>query len=447
MIYLISIIIVLTSYFLFKSVAGSMALNRLNMISVIFYFYLVFVSYIGAVFIAKGFGSNPVLNNVKHETRLFGWIVVSYVMIAVPIGIRIVRWFFRIKHIENIYNKYVFGDIVPLMSKNDSYIKLSLFFLSFLCLLSTFYVIYFVGEIPQINFFSFTSQADALLERNKINRGFMGIYAIKSVFFEHLTPLLSLISYAYYRMTNSKKDKYWFYFMLFLTLFMLTFTLAKSPLIGYGIMFMILRVYIDGFIMWKRFLFSSLLGLGGIILMFFVVARNADINIVLQMLFNRIFFNQISGTFLMLEIFPELYEHIGFSSISKPISDIFFGGYSDPATRLAMKFAFPGASSEGLMNLLSTLFIGEAWANFGWLGLIISPVYVGVIIGVFYYLILTSRKTPIFLGFLAYFSFKVNFASQFNQYIYNSVVFIIIFIFLFSFFYALLLKQLKQLPN
>tara|TARA_R110002072_G_C7970608_1_gene534764 strand:- start:1770 stop:3107 length:1338 start_codon:yes stop_codon:yes gene_type:complete len=443
MIYLISIIVVLISYFLFKSVAGSMALNRLNMISIIFYFYLIFMSYLGTVFIANGFGENPVLNKVSSQTRVFGWIVISYVMIGVPIGIRLSKYFFKIKCIEKTYNNYVYGNIVSLITKKDSYIKLPLYILSFFCLLSTFYVIYIVGKIPQVNFFNFTSQVDALIDRNEISRGFKGIYAIKSVFFEQLTPLLSLISYAYFRMTNSIKDRIWFYFMLFLTLFMLTFTLAKSPLISYGIMFVILKIYIDGYIKWKYFLVSSILGLFGIIFMFSIVARGTDINVVLYFLFNRIFFDQISGTFLMFEIFPSYNDFIGFTSLSKPISNLFFESYSEPATRLAMEYAFPVATEQGLMNLLSTLFIGEAWANFGWFGLIISPIYIGLIVGVFYYFILTSRKTPIFLGLLTYFSFRVNFSSQFNPYLYNSSVFIIAIIFFSSYIYALLLKQLR----
>ena len=146
----------------------------------------------------------------------------------------------------------------------------------------------------------------------------------------------------------------------------------------------------------------------------------------------------------MFQIFPNIYDHIGFSSMSKPLSNLLLNGYSDPATRLAMEYAFPSATGAGYMNLLSTLFIGESWANFGWYGAIISPIYIGMLIGSFYYFMLKSKKTPILIGFIAFFSFRVGFASQFNTYLYNSTVFVIFFLFLLSYILALMIKQTKR---
>jgi hypothetical protein len=443
MIYLISISILFFSYYLFKKVAGSMALNRLNMISVVFYFYLVFMSYIGAVFIANGFGNNPVINQVNLENRYKGWLIISYVMIALPLGILLSKYLFRIKNVENLFNNYSLSPIVPLLSNKDSYIRIFLYILSILAFLSSIYMIIIVKKIPQIQLFTLLSQSDVLVLRNSINRGFEGIYPIKSILFEQLIPLLSYISYSYYRMTNSFKDKIWFYSMFFLSLFMLTFTLSKSPLVSYGIIFIILKIYIDGYIKWKYFIIFILIILLGIFIMFILIVRDSNFEFILIFLFDRIFFDQISGTFLMIQIFPDIYHHLGFSSLSRPLSEIFLGTYSEPATRITMEYAFPIATKNGLMNLLSTLFIGEAWANFGFLGILISPIYVGFIIGSFYYFVLKSKKTPILLGLLAYFSFKVNLASQFNQYIYNSTVFALLLLLLFSYIFALMLKQTK----
>lgn len=444
MIYIFSMFILLCSYYIFNKVSGSMALNRINMISIVFYFYLVFLSYIGAIFIANGFGDNPVINQVTMNNRYLGWVIISYVMIALPLGILLAKYLFKIKNVNKLYNNYVFSSIVPMLSKKDSYIRLVLYGLSTLSLLSSIYMLFVVGKIPQLQLFSLSSQSDVLMLRNSINRGFDGIYPIKSILFEQLTPLLSYISYAYYRMTNSIKDKLWFYSMLTLTIFMLTFTLSKSPLVSYGIIFMMLKIYIDGYIKWKYFIIIGIIGFLAIFLMFILVVRESNIEFVLLFLFNRIFFDQISGSFLMFQIFPDIFQHIGFSSLSRPLSDIFLGTYSEPATRLTMEYAFPTATEKGLMNLLSTLFIGEAWANFGWLGVIFAPIYIGFIIGSFYYFILKSKKTPILLGFLAFFSFKVNLASQFNQYLYNSTVFALVIIFIFGYLFALMLKQTKR---
>lgn len=46
-------------------------------------------------------------------------------------------------------------------------------------------------------------------------------------------------------------------FVVFLNIFVVTFTLSKSPLVKYFILFMILRIYMKGAIKWKYFLMFS----------------------------------------------------------------------------------------------------------------------------------------------------------------------------------------------
>jgi hypothetical protein len=440
MIYFISVLVLIVSYSLFKKASGSMALNKLNMISLIFYYYLVLMSYLGSTFIANGFGENSVINLISSETRLLGWVVISYVMIALPMGILLVKHIYKVNNVAYLYERYIHLPVVPLISKKDSSLRIVLYGLTLLCFFSAIYMILVTGYIPQTKLFNLHSQADVLLLRNGIDRDFKGFYPIKSILFEQMTPLLSYVSYAYYKMTHSLKDKIWFYSLLLLSLFMLTFALAKSPLISYGIIFLVLKIYIDGAMKWKYFIAFLVFAILGIALMFVLIVRGENLEFVLIFLFNRIFFDQVSGSFLMLQIFPDVYNYLGFSSLSRPLNNL-LGSFSEPATRLAMEYVFPAATAEGTMSLLSTLFIGEAWANFGWAGIIISPIYIGIVVGVFYYFILKSKKTPVLVGFLAFFSFNVNLNAQFNQYIYNSPVFLLIIIFILSYVMALIMKQ------
>ena len=444
MIYFSSLLILIASYYLFKNASGSMAFNKLNMISMIFYFYLVLLSYFGATLIASGFGINSALNHVSLENRIFGWIVISYVMLAVPCGILMSKILLRIKNVNIIYHNYINSDLYPLLSEKDSYIRLFLYLLSILSIFSVFYMILKVGEIPQIKLFFLSTHIDVLTLRTTINRDFAGIYQIKSVLFEQLTPLLSFISYSYYRMTHLYKDKIWFYLMLLLTMFMLTFTLSKSPVVGYFITFLLLKIYIDGAREWKYFILSFIGFTVILIVSFMLVVRDGNFNFISVYLLNRILFDQVSGTFLMFQIFPDIYDYVGFASLSKPLSNLWINGYSEPASRLAAEYAYSGATGGGYMNLLSTLFIGESWANYGWYGIIISPIYVGMLVGAFYYLILKFKKTPILVGFLALFSFRVCFGTSFNLYIYNSTVFVIFFLFILSYILALMIKQRKR---
>ena len=295
--------------------------------------------------------------------------------------------------------------------------------------------------IPQIQFLTLDSHIDVLTMRTDININFNGIYQVKSIFFEQLLPLLSFISYSYYKMTKTKYDLLWFSLMLFLTIFMLTFTLSKSPLIGYVISFVIMKVYIDGKYGWKKLILLGSVIFLGLITFFIFIVRDGDANFISFYLFNRFIYDQISGTFLMLHIFPDIYDFIGFNSFSNLVSNLFYLNHSDNAARIAMNFAFPAATESGYMNLLSTLFIGESWANFGFIGVLFSPLYVGFITGLFYFSILKSPKTPLFIGVLSYFSFRVCFGTQFNSYVYNLHVYVIIILLVMSYFLSIFLKD------
>ena len=111
-----------------------------------------------------------------------------------------------------------------------------------------------------------------------------------------------------------------------------------------------------------------------------------------------------------------------------------------------MEYAYPIGVAEGYMNLLSTIFIGEAWANFSYFGVLFSPIYLGFIIEIFYLFILKNRKSPLFISILVYSSYSTNFASSLNPYIFNYILWasIIILFFIYSFSYFISNKRRRM---
>ena len=73
------------------------------------------------------------------------------------------------------------------------------------------------------------------------------------------------------------------------------------------------------------------------------------------------------------------------------------------------------------MNLLSTYYLGEAYANFGLLGTIISPIYISVLITTIYQKMLKFYKYPWIVGVFAYTIIPSSVSSQFNNFIYNPI--------------------------
>jgi hypothetical protein len=232
-----------------------------------------------------------------------------------------------------------------------------------------------------------------------------------------VTVFLSLVIYCYYLMTRKRMDYLWFLLSFTLSLYSVTFSLSKSQVIVYLSYFVFIRIYSKGALP-KKYLIFVLGGSAAVLFALFAVVTKVDSGTVMIYMLNRIFLDQISGTYLMLDIFPGIYNHIGFCSLTSIIPSSICAS-TEPATRLAMEYAFPVGSTNGVMNLLSTYYLGEAWANFGYLGLLIAPVYIGFLITFCYFALLLLRKTPFTLALLAFISFGTNLSSQFNSYLYN----------------------------
>ena len=105
---------------------------------------------------------------------------------------------------------------------------------------------------------------------------------------------------------------------------------------------------------------------------------------------------------------------------------------------------FPESIYQGTVGVINSIFLSEAWANFGFLGIVLSPVYVGFIIGLLYNFILVSPKTPLFLGIYAYYSFRPTIIGGFNDYLYNPGNFFIISLLVFLLIYSKSLKILLE---
>jgi hypothetical protein len=403
---------------MFKALAGSMSLSSLNMISTIYYFNILLLTFFGAYVISEGLGDNPVLDGVTDETKQIGYYFVIYSILAFSAAaIGVMKLLIGKKTSAFVHKKFFQKSIVAPMGRKDGQMRGWLYFLTGVCFLSAVYVTTINGGAPQILLLSLEDQVGSLVARVSFEREFPGIIYIKTIFFEQVTIFLSLVSYCYYLMSRSRKDYFWFLFTFFLSIYSVTFSLSKSQLVVYLSYFIFIRIYSEGPLPMK-YISIVLGGLMSILVFLFVVVTKMDSEMILIYMLNRLFIDQISGAYLMLEIFPSNYSHVGLCSLTNLIPSSVCAS-TEPATRLAMQHAFPVGSDQGVMNLLSTYYIGEAWANFGYFGLIVAPIYVGGLIACFYFIILQMRKTPCTIALLAFVSFGTNFSSHFNGYLYN----------------------------
>ena len=81
---------------------------------------------------------------------------------------------------------------------------------------------------------------------------------------------------------------------------------------------------------------------------------------------------------------------------------------------------------------MNTFFTGEAYANFGVLGVVLSTIYIGVLLQIIYVIFLKIEKNPIYITAYATITstLVLTLHGGFVDYIYNVQLFAIIFLFL-----------------
>ena len=331
------LLIIILSYYFLKSRVGSNNILSPNIYSVLVLFHLIFHVYIGAYLIGSGYFRNSVINQISNSDIIidtFYYISASIVLLF--IGFKISDLFFKNKS-STAFNNFLERPLEDYNKKGENLLVFIFKILLISCLMSSLYVTYITGEIPFIKLL-FNSQSELLLSRTNFNQNFGGLKIIKNLFFEQLTPLLCLFFYAIKHKDNS--IKYWFYLSLILSVYSAIYSGAKSPLIVLMINLFIVKFYLNQRISTKQ-LFKFIIILFILIIIIIVLASgNSNFSLALEYLFNRIFLDEVSGTFLMFDIYPSTYDHIYFNSLSEFLSNLFGFEKIDNAQRTSMLYAF-----------------------------------------------------------------------------------------------------------
>ncbi|WP_167013485.1 O-antigen polymerase [Chitinophaga sp. Cy-1792] len=387
--------------------------------SFIYWQDLTFFSYLGTIIIliARDTEFNDLISTLVggDETKIKVWLVVSYVMLSFPVGMYFAKlcWKYKVKEFE-LYRE---RKIIPMFSPQDSYMRYPLYALSALCLLAVVYTYLTIGFIPILRSFSVSSEIEVMQMRTALDRGFTGNVYFKNIFGLLLTPIVTLIAFCYYRMTFSRKDLIWFLVMMFATFLILTYDMSKSPFVRFLLAFFFMEILIRK-INFKVLLKYAGLILAGLVAFFIMIGKKGEGGLggIFGSITARIAISQISSLYKHMEIFPAEHAFIGFNSISQVLP---FMTSSERSARIVMEIASPSWIEMDMGGVYNTLFIGEAYANFGWIGVILCPIWIGFLIQTLFIVFIRLKKTPIFLGLFVFYSFNSNITGGVNEYFYN----------------------------
>lgn len=413
---LLSIFVSVLSFFLFKKTGADMHPRGLNMLSWIFYVKFICCSLLGSVFIVHGLDNHYIISTIVNNSdhiRFCGWGLVLYTMIIFPLGVLCMKPFFKRRYLcLAVYSQATFA----------RYYYPLLYFNTFLSIIACLYVLYVSGYVGLINILL---NMASVQDRITYGRNFMGNEYIRNILAQQWIILLSLIWYIKSKISNKIIDTIWFSITLLFAVIMSTQSYAKAPIIMLFISFLMLRIYLFGRLSIGNFAMAMILSIIGILIMYIKVT-GSDISMIFSAyntgILGRIFFSEVAGLFKTLEFFPSIHEFIGFHSISHLLTDLLGVEYIDRSARIVMTQFNPRGVAEGTAGVMNSLFVAEAWANWGAFGAVLAPLIAGMITGIIYY-VTVGNKNVIFGAVYAYLATIIPITGGFNDFIYPVGIF------------------------
>lgn len=380
------------------------------MITIIYYYSFLISSYIGGLLIALGIDDYYMIKRMDHEEyRIIGFILLTLLMILFPLTQLVVGRILGFNS-EIEFDRYLHEPVRTSVDKNRRLFRLAFGALTAISVLAVAYTMLKTSTVPLFELLKGNTSELAKM-RIDASRGISGIDVyIRNIFAIALTPVLSIIAFIY---TTQSRALYWkiVFFLLFMSsLVITTYDLAKSPVFFYVIMLLLAGVFTQTLkLNWKKI--SAFVISGTVLLVVMYVAIQGVTEVESFLSYNsgpigRIILAQISPFFLHLDTYSHsiaLLEMKGLPSFIAGIFDI----EQVRTARMVMENVFPENVDKGTGGVLNTIFIGEAFGSFGYVGVIVCIIYVAAVVQLLYIAFLRLPKTPVVIALTVYFTINI----------------------------------------
>ncbi|MDO5689624.1 MAG: O-antigen polymerase [Tissierellia bacterium] len=426
---ILSIPLLLLSTFLFYRASGQLDPFRLNTLSFTYYSLLI-MSAIGAVFIGMGIDRHRVTAFIVHpQTRLNTWGIIMALMIVIPL-----LWilYSRVMRFDpKDYQKYLSRPIHP----DPEGLSWTLcLIMAVISIVAVIYVMVQIGLENNPILAALRGEEREELQRLRIaaGAGFPGNHYIKNLLAILMTQFASLITLVNLQMYRKRR-----WLLLFVALFlaaslMCIYNLEKAPILKYLLTLMILIVLMGAKIKTWQKLLIVICGVAAVLLMYLVFADMQPSQLLSLEAgpINRLFITSSIGSFLHLEAFTYVFPKLGGQSLHRILSKGLLGFDEVVRSgRVIMEYTNPEGVKKGIAGVFNALFIGEAYANFGYWGIFLSTIWISLIFFAVHYLFVeVLSKNPANLALFAYLSFNLPYTLHggFADYVVNSVWFFVI---------------------
>jgi len=428
---IITFISIIFSLKLLKYISGSFKITRLNVISYTYYIAL-FPNVIGSLFILLGLAKNHYA--AKELTDINLNILIWLLCLLCPIFLLaimvIISYFSKLAKSSNSYKS------LPIeKSESGTLFIYILTLLTVISLISGIYTFRVLGGIPLLRLVK-VSAYELMVARYKAKFEFSGNVYIKNFTGTALSVMVSYIAYIYGKINKSYTIKFLWIFNGLLSIFLLTYDYEKGPLIFYFVGYILIQFYLTNKIELKRVIkwFNFIIICTLLISLLTFKYEDFWYMFTINGPFGRLFIGQILPLYYHFIYFPKEHDFLYGMNYPKFISTLTGAEYIRSA-KIVMNI-YSNSEIAGYMN---TFFIAEAYANWGWMGILFSIFVVGVVYGILYTVFIKTKKTPVSLGIFIYIFVEMAkvINGGFYDFIYNpSLYFAFALLILLQYFYT-----------
>ncbi|NKB31988.1 MAG: oligosaccharide repeat unit polymerase [Pseudomonadales bacterium] len=238
--------------------------------------------------------------------------------------------------------------------------------------------------------------------RSEMGNAFSGNYHWYKLFMRDLMVVTLYSSFAMYLLKPRFGNLLLFAMIFVVTSFSMLAAIEKGPFMGQLIGLFLIYVFLrkSGYIRVKYVVMGVpvLFLVMGISFWLFTGAQ--DVIDGMQRTFSRMFTGQMQGLYHYLEIFPESISFLYGTTFPNPGGLLPYTPFR--LTVEVMSIVTPQDAARGVVGSMPTFFWGEMYANFGFLGVIIPPFFVGFLLYWFNLFIMRLPMTPILVAFLVW---------------------------------------------
>jgi hypothetical protein len=416
---LTSIAVLILSAYLY-SVASGEPVWRLNMLAYSFWI-LVALSFVASIVIVLDIpfmGYQPV-SSVTHfygdvRRHLAVWGIVLWMLIGVPLGALLVNLLAGRRPLKAVMTKYRMADIQVGWGFHEKSLYQLVLFISVPLALLLLYEQSATTALTTILKTRDVYESEIVRGATRVGTGSA---LFDSMFNAGTLQWLSCIALAMALITGR-----WRWRLLFGVLFAVLIFLIVSSGVTSNVIYYLVGLGFTRSVLGRGFVkvweLVAVVGLMCLAMIIFKGAEGGILHVLWVTVCTRIFFTQLFGTYVALDYFPQHHDFIEFASTAHKVHEVLGGTTLQSYGSLLMRYYQPAGFEAGFASHLTTIFMGEAWANFGLFGIIVAPLWVGIFVQLVHRTFVSRRKSVIVIALYAYLATTFGYATDFIGFYY-----------------------------